>query len=83
MNGFTFVEFSIFDKGDKLFFFTSCFILWSPAPSEDESTLKGKKEFASKGMSLFRIDPFSKGSQNDFERLASLKCVFLPLKVIR
>ena len=55
---------------------TSCLLSCEPNPSEKGSALK-RKEFDPTGSKFFplRIDPFTEGSQNKFERVATPESV--------
>ena len=58
---------------------TSCLLFWAPeGTSEKGSTLKGKK-FVPMGSKFFplRVDPFSEGNKNNFDRVGSSVCVLV------
>ena len=49
-------------------------------PSEKGSTLKGKNLLRGANSFLIELIPFLEGSQNDFDRVASLKVCLFPLE---
>ena len=74
----TYVRFSAISiKWASICDFTFVFMLTNP--SEKQSALKGKKSLPLSQFFLLRVDPFSEGSKNNFDRVAfPWKCIQLP-----
>ena len=62
---------------------TSCFLFCTPRPFQ-KGVYSRRKEFAPMGSKFFpsRIDPFSEGRQNNFDKVASPESISLTLKYI-
>ena len=66
---------AIFDKGEA--FVISCLLSFTPIPFSKGSTLREKNLFPTP----FSGDSFSQGRQKQFDRVASLEIVLIPLNI--